>query len=248
MMSKVPAEERRKPAHGLMLEIDPDLLEAALASVDRAVKRPSEPEAEVALDVAGEPEATPPPKGPSDRERLLGIQIQELQDRLRRQEGELGRAVQQRDALDAQARELRQALKKAEADAEQARARARKERDDAERSAEERSIRTLLDIVDSLERGWAQAQSHPEKMHAGVQMIVDQFRGLLKKLGVERIEATRGVLFDPEQHEAVLHIAHSEVLAGCVVDEAAAGFRLRGKMVRPARVVVAAPSPGDDAG
>jgi molecular chaperone GrpE len=244
-MSKVPAEESRKPAQGLMLEIDPDLLEAALASVDRAAKRPAEEVVAVELDESETP-LPPAVPGPSDRERLLGIQLQEAQDRLARTAGELVRTAQQRDALDAQARELRQALKKAESDADQARARARKERDDAERSAEERSIRTLLDIVDSLERGWSQAQSHPEKMQAGVQMIVDQFRGLLKRLGVERIEATRGVLFDPEQHEAVLHLAHAEVLAGCVIDEVAAGFRLRGKMVRPARVVVAAP--GEDVG
>ena len=114
----------------------------------------------------------------------------------------------------------------------------------AERRGEERSLRPIVDVFENVERAWLHAVSDPAQILGGLQMIVEQFKRLLTRLGFERIEADRGVLFDPACHEAVLHVRTDDALPGTVVDEVQPGFRLRGRLFRPARVTVSAPPPG----
>ncbi|GDX82017.1 hypothetical protein LBMAG42_38280 [Deltaproteobacteria bacterium] len=175
---------------------------------------------------------------------LLTLRLRDTTERLRRVEDELARMTEARDGLDRQCRELREAAHRASADSELARIRARKEREELERTAEERVLRGLLDIVENVERGLTHGSQDPARVQAGLNMIAEQFKALLKRLGVERIVADPGTLFDPAQHEALLHVATNDVLPGCVVNEVAAGFMLRGRMMRPARVVVAS-TPAD---
>lgn len=175
---------------------------------------------------------------------LLTLRLRDTTERLRRVEDELARMTEARDGLDRQCRELREAAHRASADNELARVRARKEREELERNAEERVLRGLLDIVENVERGLTHGSQDPARVQAGLNMIAEQFKALLKRLGVERIVADPGTLFDPAQHEALLHVDTTDVLPGCVVNEVAAGFMLRGRMMRPARVVVAS-TPAD---
>ncbi len=182
--------------------------------------------------------------GAEEQRLLLSLRLRDTTERLRRVEDELNRMTEARDGLDRQCREQREAAHRAASDSELARIRARKEREELERSAEERVLRGLLDIVENVERGINHGSQDPVRVQAGLNMIAEQFKALLKRLGVERIVAEPGTLFDPAQHEALLHVATTDVLPGCVVSEVAAGFMLRGRMMRPARVVVAS-TPAD---
>lgn len=182
----------------------------------------------------------------SERARLA-LRVRDLEAELRRSREELQRSTEICDGLDGQLRELRKAVRQAEQDAAAAFGRARRERDEVERLAEDRSIRSFLDIVDNVERALTHARSDSvdaAAVLAGLEMIAEQFRGALRRLDVERVHAEPGTTFDPTRHDALMHLPTSDHAPGAVVNEIAAGFLLRGRLVRPARVVVAAaPAP-----
>lgn len=82
-------------------------------------------------------------------------------------------------------------------------------------------------------RGAAEAQGIVQ----GLELIHAEFGRVLANLGVSRIE-TRGVVFDPELHEAISHEPSAEVPAGTVVRELKAGFVLGDRLLRAAAVAV----------
>ena len=70
-------------------------------------------------------------------------------------------------------------------------------------------------------------------------MVLRFFEDAVARLGVERVKSL-GQGFDPSLHEAVQHIESDEP-AGTVVAEMTPGYRLSGKLLRPAMVAVARP-------
>lgn len=177
--------------------------------------------------------------------QILSLRLTDASERIRKLEFELQGAQQRSDLFDRMNRELREAAQRSVTDADASRARVRRDREEAERAAEERVLRGLVDVIDNVERGLTHASQDPARVQMGLTMISDQFNGLLRRLGVERIDAGTGVLFDPALHEALLRMPTSDVLPGCIVNEVSAGFVARGRLIRPARVVVAA---DEDAG
>ena len=234
----------------LEIDIDPELLEAALASVEKHLhhKAPPPPVREVNLaeeDVELEVEDDAPTaerRAEVDATVRLQVQLRDTSSRARHLEDELLRMTKLRDQAEDQLRDVRKAAREAQADFDRIRVRARKDREDAERVTEERLLREVLETGDNLERAWQHAMSDPESLLGGLQMIVEQFRGVLRRVGVERINATPGTAFDPEIHEAVMHVRTEALAPGAVVDEVSPGYRLRGRLFRPARVTVAAPN------
>jgi len=235
----------------LLIEIDPSLIEEALAAVERNVRPAAEPpglndvepaagdEPEDDIELSLEP--TTPPLLPDDERRRLQFRLREQQETIRRLERDLGRAIESRDTFDRQTRDVRRVHGELAADFDRFRVRARKDLEEAERRGEDRVLRPVVDVYDNVERAWLHAVSDPAQILGGLQMIVEQFKRLLGRLGFERVEAERGTLFDPTQHEAVLHVHDDDVLPGTIVHEVHAGFRLRGRLFRPARVTVSAP-------
>ncbi len=206
---------------------------------------PGSPEAPVrrvdALpDIGGQREPTPAGSRPSTADaQLAALRLRDAQDRGLRLELQVASLSAARDTLDRQVRELREAVQQQLSEAEAARVRHRKERDDAERAAEERVLRALFEVGDNLARGIAHAGQDPGRVVEGLAMISEQFQGLLRRFGVEPIDASVGAIFDPSRHEALLHQPTDKVPPGCVVEEVTAGYSLRGRMLRAARVVVA---------
>jgi len=100
----------------------------------------------------------------------------------------------------------------------------------------------LLPIVDNFERAM-QAPDTPESdaLRKGVEMIHRQMLELLRKHGVEPIQAL-GADFDPNFHQAVFHEASDAHREGEVMEELQRGYMLRDRLVRPAMVKVAKPS------
>jgi molecular chaperone GrpE (heat shock protein) len=113
----------------------------------------------------------------------------------------------------------------------------------ARREAEEtrgKLVQELLPVLDNLDRTIRAAhggRSDPALLE-GVRMVRQQLEGVLRGYGVERIEAL-GQRFDPAVHEAVGMIAVDDPQRhGAVVHQAEPGYRMSGRLLRPARVSV----------
>jgi molecular chaperone GrpE len=124
------------------------------------------------------------------------------------------------------------------ADFENYKKRAARERQEYVQLANERLIAELLPILDDLERALSAAEEHQEaQLEEGVRLVHRSLAALLERHGVEPIE-TDGK-FDPHVHEALLS-QPSEAEEGSVLDVVQKGYKLGERVVRPARVVVAA--------
>jgi molecular chaperone GrpE len=134
------------------------------------------------------------------------------------------------------------------ADFENYKKRVARERQEYVALANERLIAELIPILDDLERALAAAEEHQEaQLEEGVALVHRSLASLLARNGVTPIE-TDGK-FDPHVHEALLS-QPSEAEEGSVIDVVQKGYKLGERVVRPARVVVAAPPqeqgpPGD---
>ena len=125
------------------------------------------------------------------------------------------------------------------ADFENYKKRAARERSEYIALANERLIAELLPILDDLERALSAAEQHEEaQLEEGVRLVHRSLAGLLERHGVTPI-GTDGK-FDPHVHEALLS-QPSEAEEGSVIDVVQKGYKLGERVVRPARVVVAAP-------
>ena len=131
------------------------------------------------------------------------------------------------------------------ADFENYKKRAARERQEYVQLANERLIAELIPILDDLERALSAAEQHEEaQLEEGVSLVHRSLAGLLQRHGVSPI-STDGK-FDPHVHEALLS-QPSEAEEGSVIDVVQKGYRLGERVVRPARVVVAAPpAPQED--
>jgi molecular chaperone GrpE len=109
--------------------------------------------------------------------------------------------------------------------------------------ATERLVKELLPVLDDLGRALVAADEHEEaKLAEGVQLVHRQLSALLQREGLAEIE-TNG-RFDPHVHEALLS-QPSEQEEGTVLEVIQKGYRLGERVLRPARVVVAAPPTSD---
>ena len=96
----------------------------------------------------------------------------------------------------------------------------------------------LLNVLDSFDRGLEVARTSGAKTIVdGLEMVYKQALDVLAKHGVRPI-AAEGQPFDPSQHEAIAQQPHGEVPEGTILKEAARGYMIRDRVLRPTRVVV----------
>lgn len=98
-------------------------------------------------------------------------------------------------------------------------------------------IEQLLPVLDSFELALNSAGTDVDRLRKGVELVYGEFLGALEKAGLERIEAL-GKPFDPEEHEAVMHVEDDGGEPG-VRDVVRSGYRFKGRVLRPAMVKVA---------
>src|SRR5256714_4943334 len=98
-------------------------------------------------------------------------------------------------------------------------------------------IEQLLPVLDAFELALNSAGSDAERLRKGVELVYGELLGALEKAGLERIDA-HGKPFDPEEHEAVMHVEDEEGEPG-VRDVVRSGYRFKGRVLRPAMVKVA---------
>ena len=100
------------------------------------------------------------------------------------------------------------------------------------------AIKSLLPILDSLDRALKTNAASLEEYRSGIELIDKQFHDALSKLGVEPLEA-QGEAFDPNLHQAIQMVDTDEVEDNHVIDELQRGYKLKDRLLRPAMVRVA---------
>jgi molecular chaperone GrpE len=126
--------------------------------------------------------------------------------------------------------------KRTKADFENFRKRALREAAEAEGRGRADLAKSLVPVVDNLERALAAAGEEEDHLAQGVRLVHEELLGVLRRAGVERY-SPEGESFDPEWHEAMLTRPGD---AGRVLEVLEKGYRLDGHVIRPARVVVGA--------
>jgi molecular chaperone GrpE len=127
------------------------------------------------------------------------------------------------------------------------RKRAAREREAQAAFGNEQLLRAILPFLDNLERAMDQSEASTEAVLAGVRMTHGLFLAELRKFGLEQVVSV-GEPFDPARHEAIGSVAWEGKPEGTVLSEARKGYLLHGRLLRPAQVMVAAASSGDQAG
>jgi molecular chaperone GrpE len=146
-------------------------------------------------------------------------------------------------ALEAERDEHLNDLKRVAAEFENYRKRVLRDQESMVARAHERLVKELLPVLDDLERALAAAEEHEEaRLEEGVRLVHRELADALAREGLAEIE-TNGV-FDPHVHEALLS-QPSEAAEGSVLEVVQKGYRLGDRVLRPARVVVAAPQEDD---
>lgn len=100
-------------------------------------------------------------------------------------------------------------------------------------------ITEILSVIDNFERALA-SECSDENYKKGVEMIFNQYTGILTKLGVTEIEAM-GQPFDPNVHHAVNQVEDENFGENTVCQVFQKGYKLGDKVIRCAMVVVANP-------
>ena len=105
----------------------------------------------------------------------------------------------------------------------------------------------LLPVLDDLDLALAAvgtADQH-DSIAKGFKLVGEQLFSVLKKFGLTPV-VTEGVDFDPNVHEAVLHMPSAEVPENGIVSCTRAGYMLGGQLLRAAQVVVSSGAPLPD--
>ena len=132
-----------------------------------------------------------------------------------------------------------EALKKSLSDQEDKflRRRSQKEKESAWSDAKADTAAAFLPVYDNLERALKQ-ETADEAYKKGVEMTMTQLKEVLTKLGIEEIPAL-GEPFDPNLHNAVMHVEDEGAGENTIVDVFQTGFKSGDKVVRFAMVKVA---------
>ena len=128
-----------------------------------------------------------------------------------------------------------------EAELQNFRRRAQRDREDGVRAAEDRILLDLIELLDDVERALAAVtpEQAADPWTQGVTLTAQRMRDALARRGVTTI-VTHGQPFDPAFHDALLEVPAPEGVApGCVAQEVLKGYRRGDRALRAARVVVA---------
>ena len=156
----------------------------------------------------------------------------------------LAEAEERLRAAQEEAKRSYDALLRARADFENLKKRNARESIEESNRARGETLLALLPTLDDLDRALADESADADALRAGVVLIRENMRRRLEALGVTEI-ATAGERFDPALHEAFGGVPHRELSPGAIVQEIQKGYLLDGRVLRPARVLVAVAPAGE---
>lgn len=114
------------------------------------------------------------------------------------------------------------------------------------RSANEKLLLEMLEIVDNFERALQHSddENNSESLRKGTELIYNQMQSVLKKYDVTTIESL-GKPFDPNLHDAMMQTPSDTYAEGVVALELGKGYRIGERVLRHARVAVSTGAPQD---
>ena len=130
-------------------------------------------------------------------------------------------------------------LQRLQAEFQNYRRRMMQEKSEAVSRGKEDVLRALVPVLTNFRLALQHADQDANAVRQGVQMIWQQFEVFLRDQGVEPIP-TIGQVFDPAYHEVLSTVpATAETPANTIVTEVKAGYRIDGRLLAPAQVIVA---------
>lgn len=118
------------------------------------------------------------------------------------------------------------------------RKRSQREREQIHAEAVSYAVKALLPTYDNLERALA-AQTSDAEYKKGVELTMTGLLESLKGLGVTRIDSDAGAAFDPNVHNAVMHVEDDSLGENVIAEVFQQGFQIGDKVIRHAMVKVA---------
>jgi len=149
----------------------------------------------------------------------------------------LDAVIAERDRLVEEKNDLMDRLLRRQAEFDNFRRRAERERAETLEYANTDTVRAILPILDDFERA-LKVECTGKEYARGMELIYQRLLDALKKLGLEPISA-KGLQFDPNLHHAVDMVETDDVEDHTVLDEYQQGYNFRGRPLRPAMVKVA---------
>ncbi len=148
-----------------------------------------------------------------------------------------GKKKKEKDKFEQQIEDLTDRLKRSMAEFDNYRKRTEKEKSSMYIIGAKDIVEKMLPIVDNFERGLAQAPEN-DPFAEGMKMIYKQMMTAFDEMGVKPIE-TVGKEFDPNLHNAVMHVEDDSVGENIVVEEFQKGYTYKDFVVRHSMVKVA---------
>jgi molecular chaperone GrpE len=148
--------------------------------------------------------------------------------------------ISQLDEEKKKSEEYYKTLQRTMAEFDNFRKRTTKEKDYIYQSAVSDTVAELLPVLDNLNRAieTCNEETKVEELLEGVKLVLKQFYDCFKNLGVEEINSV-GECFDPELHNAVMHIEDETVDDNTIVEEFQKGYKFKDKVIRHSMVKVA---------
>ncbi|MGE4454220.1 MAG: nucleotide exchange factor GrpE [Sphaerochaeta sp.] len=195
-------------------------------------------QAETAPDLKEELQAQESEKQPTEEQDIQEMSAEE------QKELEIVQLKEQLAAAKDEVVALKEQMLRDRADLENYRKRLIRDKEDTVKFANENLIKDLLQPLDDLGRALHAAESTKdyEKVHDGVVMVNNQLYSTLEKnWGLQKIESV-GKEFDPQEHEAYQVAIDDSLEHEVVLEEYIVGYKLHGRVLRPAKVKVGKPN------
>lgn len=180
-------------------------------------------EAEAAQEDAAEGSEEEAPEEAASEAAAMQEEIEALKSQVEKLTGDL--------------QEKKDRLLRLQADFDNFRRRSAKEREEISAVVTQNFCKDMLPLLDNFERAMAAETKDVEAFQKGVEMIFTQFQEVLKKNGLEQIEAV-GQKFDPNFHQAVMRVEDPEKEDDTVAQELQKGYMVKGRVIRPSMVQV----------
>lgn len=180
-------------------------------------------EAEAAQEDAAEGSEEEAPEEAASEAAAMQEEIEALKGQVEKLTGDL--------------QEKKDRLLRLQADFDNFRRRSAKEREEISAVVTQNFCKDMLPLLDNFERAMAAETRDVEAFQKGVEMIFTQFQEVLRKNGLEQIEAV-GQKFDPNFHQAVMRVEDPEKEDDTVAQELQKGYMVKGRVIRPSMVQV----------
>jgi molecular chaperone GrpE len=180
---------------------------------------------------------------PDPRVAALQAEVHAALERARRANDELEGTKERAVRAEEEAGRMREALLRKSADFDNLKRRTEKDKTEYFKFALADAFHDLLGVLDNFERALAhRGDASSEDFQAGIDMIARQLGENLRKYGLVEVPAL-GLPFDPNVHEAVVREETAGAASGTILEVFQKGYTLNDRLLRPARVKVAA-APG----